>query len=221
MCGLSRSHRSWVVERGLSTPRKSKPTELTWSHVLFQGWSSCWRKPEGAFTAALKKKKKKNTTGTYEQQRHSRIIISGHLSLPVIMTQTGPVWPVQFCPVQSLSHVWLFATPWTAARQASLSITNSWSLPKLVSMESVMPSSHLILCRPLLLLPSVFPSIRSLTRRSTDNRSWVTPRYPSAPQWMHTFLFISWTTVAFDSCSKLAPLQLNVCIYQFNNQQMF
>ena len=63
--------------------------------------------------------------------------------------------------VQSLSHVWLFATPWTAARQVSLSITNSWSLLKLMFIESVMPSNHLILCRPLLLPPSIFPSIRS------------------------------------------------------------
>ena len=60
---------------------------------------------------------------------------------------------------QSLSHVWLFATPWTTARQASLSITNSWSLLKLMSIESVMPSNHLLLCLPLLLLPSIFPSI--------------------------------------------------------------
>ena len=62
--------------------------------------------------------------------------------------------------VQSLSCVRLFATPWTAARQASLSITNSRSLPKLMSTESAMPSNHLILCRPLLLPPSLFPSIR-------------------------------------------------------------
>ena len=62
--------------------------------------------------------------------------------------------------VQSLSHVRLFATPWSAARQASLSITNSRSLLKLMSIESVMPSNHLILCHPLLLLPSIFPSIR-------------------------------------------------------------
>ena len=61
--------------------------------------------------------------------------------------------------VQLLSHVQLFVTPWTAACQASLSITNSWSLFKLMSIESVMPSNHLILCLPLLLLPSVFPSI--------------------------------------------------------------
>ena len=62
--------------------------------------------------------------------------------------------------VQSLSRVWLFETPWTAARQASLSITNSWSLLKFMSIEPVMPCNHLILCHPLLLLPSVFPSIR-------------------------------------------------------------
>ena len=62
--------------------------------------------------------------------------------------------------VQSLSRVQLFSTPWTAACQASLSITNSWSLLKLMSIKLVMPSNHFILCRPLLLLPSIFPSIR-------------------------------------------------------------
>ena len=62
---------------------------------------------------------------------------------------------VQFSSLQSLSHVWLFATPWTAARQASKSIINCQSLPKLMSTESVMPSNYLILCRPLLLLPSI------------------------------------------------------------------
>ena len=67
---------------------------------------------------------------------------------------------VQFSSVQLLSHVRLFVTPWTAALQASLSITNSRSLLKLISIESVMPSNHLILCRPLLLQPSIFPSIR-------------------------------------------------------------
>ena len=62
--------------------------------------------------------------------------------------------------VQSLSCVRLFATPWTVAHESSLSITNSWSLLKLMSIELVMPSNHLILCHPLLLLPSIFPSIR-------------------------------------------------------------
>ena len=68
--------------------------------------------------------------------------------------------------VQSLNRVQLFATPWTAARQASLSITNSRSLPKLMSIESVIPSNHLILYHPLLLLPSVFPSIRVFSNES-------------------------------------------------------
>ena len=66
---------------------------------------------------------------------------------------------VQFSSVQSLSYVRLFATPWIAAHQASLSITNSWSSLKLTSIESVMPSNHLILCHPLLLLPPIPPSI--------------------------------------------------------------
>ena len=71
-----------------------------------------------------------------------------------------PATTFQFSSVQSLSHVRLFVTPWTAARQASLSITSSQSLLKLMSIESVMPSSHLILCRHLLLLPPIPPSIR-------------------------------------------------------------
>ena len=74
--------------------------------------------------------------------------------------------------VQSLSHVWLFVTPWTAARQASLSITNSRSLLRLMSIKSVMPSNHLILCRPLLLLPSIFPSIRVFANKSVLCISW-------------------------------------------------
>ena len=79
------------------------------------------------------------------------------------------------CSVQSLSRVGLFATPWTAARQASLSITNSWSLLKLMSIESVMPSNHLILYCPLLLLPSIFPSIRVFSNESALHISW--PKY--------------------------------------------
>ena len=77
--------------------------------------------------------------------------------------------------VQSLSRVWLFATPWIPARQAFLSITNSWSLLKLTSIELVMPSSHLILCRPLLLLPPVPPSIRVFSNESALRMRW--PKY--------------------------------------------
>ena len=82
---------------------------------------------------------------------------------------------VQFSSVQSLSRVRLFATPWTKAHQASLSITNSWSLSKLMSIDSVMPSNHLILCRPLLLLPSIFPSIRVFSSESALCIRW--PKY--------------------------------------------
>ena len=82
---------------------------------------------------------------------------------------------VQFSSVQSLSHVRLFVTPWTAARQASLSITNSQSSIKLMSIESVMPSSHLILCRPLLLLLPIPPSIRIFSNESTLRMRW--PKY--------------------------------------------
>ena len=78
-----------------------------------------------------------------------------------------------FVVVQSLSHVQLFATPWTAARQASLAFTSSLSLLKLMSIESVMPSNHLILCRPLLLLPSIFPSIRVFSNESALRIRWL------------------------------------------------
>ena len=82
----------------------------------------------------------------------------------------------QYSSVQSLSHVWFFETPWTAAHQASLSITNTWSLLKLMSIESVMPSNHLFLCHPLLLsLLSIFPSIRVFYNESVVCIRW--PEY--------------------------------------------
>ena len=82
--------------------------------------------------------------------------------------------------VQSLSRVWLFVTPWTAACQVSLSITNCWSLPKPMPIELAMPSNHLILCRPLLLLPSIFPSISVFSNESPLHIRW--PKY-----WCFTF----------------------------------
>ena len=88
-----------------------------------------------------------------------------------------------FSSVQSLSHVRLFATPWIAARQASLSITNSWNSLKLMSIKSVMPSSHLILCRPLLLLPPIPPRIRVFSNESTLHMRW--PKY-----WSFSFSII-------------------------------
>ena len=96
--------------------------------------------------------------------------------------------------VQLLSHVWLFATPWTAAHQASLSITNSRSLLKLISIKSVRPSNHLILCHPLLLLPSVFPSIRVYASESALRIRW--PKY-----WSFSFSISSsseyWGLISF------------------------
>ena len=86
--------------------------------------------------------------------------------------------------VQSLSHVQLFATPWTAARQASLSITNCQNPPKPMSIVSVMPSNYLILCRPLLLLPSIFPSIRVFS-----NESALCIRWPK--HWSFSFISLS------------------------------
>ena len=83
--------------------------------------------------------------------------------------------PLSLSSVQSLSRVWLFETPWTAAHQASLSITNSWSLLKLMSIESVMPSNLLILCCPLILPPTIFPSIGVFSNESALRIRW--PKY--------------------------------------------
>ena len=90
---------------------------------------------------------------------------------------------VIFSSVQSLSHVWLFVTLWIAARQASLSITNSQSSLRLTSIESAMPSIHLILCHPLLLLPPIPPSIRVFSNESTLRMRW--PKY-----WSFSFSII-------------------------------
>ena len=91
----------------------------------------------------------------------------------LIFTVTLFIRISNFSSVQLLSCLWLFATPWTAAHKASLSITNSWSLLKLMSIESVMPSNHLILCRPLLLLLSIFPSIRVFSNESVLRITWL------------------------------------------------
>ena len=105
--------------------------------------------------------------------------------------------------VQSLSHIQLLVTPWTAARQASLSFTISWSWFKLMSIESVMPSNHLILCHPLLLLPSIFPNIRVFSSESALRIRW--PKYWSfsfniSPSNEHPGL-ISFRMDWFDLCS--------------------
>ena len=91
---------------------------------------------------------------------------------PCQLSRNQPFVNQMFSSVQSLSHVQFFATPWTAAHQASLSITNFWSLLRLMSIESVIPSNHLILCRPLLLLPSICPSIRVFSSESFLRIRW-------------------------------------------------
>ena len=94
---------------------------------------------------------------------------------PVLKTVIKNKVLFQFSSAQSLSRVWLFVTPWIAARQASLSITNSQSSLRLTSIESVMPSNHLIFCRPLRLLPPIPPSIRVFSNKSTLRMRW--PKY--------------------------------------------
>ena len=96
-------------------------------------------------------------------------------SFRLIFTTEREIVAYQFSSLQSFSHVRLLTTPWTAARQAFLSITNSWSSLKLMSTESVMPSSHLTLYRPLLLPPSIFPSIRVFSNKSVLCIRW--PKY--------------------------------------------
>ena len=100
--------------------------------------------------------------------------------------------------VQSLSHVWLFVTPWTTAHQASLSSTDSWSLLKFTSIELVMLSNHLILCHPLFLLPSIFPSIRVFSSETALHISW--PTY-----WSFSF-----SINASNQCSGLISLRIGL-----------
>ena len=97
----------------------------------------------------------------------------------------------RFSSIQSPSHVWLFATPWIVARQASRSITNSWSPPKPMSIELVMPPNHLIFCCPLLLLPSIFPSIRVFS-----NGSWSCKDAFVVSHFSCVWLFVTLWTVA-------------------------
>ena len=104
-----------------------------------------------------------------------------HLFIPLLMDCFYLLVGFSLISVQSLSHVWLFMTPWTTACQASLSITNSWSLLNLICIESVMPSNHLICHQPLLLLPSIVPTIRVFSNESALPIRW--PKY-----WSFSFI---------------------------------
>ena len=97
------------------------------------------------------------------------------ISYDICLFLSDLLYLIWFSSVQLLSHVQIFATPWTAVSQASLSITNLWSLLRLMSIKSVMPSNHLILCLPLPLLPSIFPSIRVFSIESVLHIRW--PKY--------------------------------------------
>ena len=129
--------------------------------------------------------------------------------------------------LQWLSRVQLFVTPWTTALQASLSITNSQSLPKLMSTESVMPSNHLILCRPLLLLPSIFSSIRVFSNESVLHIRW--PKYWSfsfsiSPSWMNIqdWSPLEWTGWISLQSKGLARVFSNITVqkHQFLSTQL-
>ena len=118
-----------------------------------------------------------------------------------------------FFVVQLLSRVWLFATPWTAARQASLSFTISWSLLKLMSTELVMPSNHLILCLPLLLLPSSFPSIRVFSTESAFLIMW--PRYLDL--FLHSSPVAYWTSFDLGGVHLLMPYLFAFLYYSWDS----
>ena len=148
----------WVVipfSRGSSRPRDQ--TQVSTAGRFFTGWAS---------------------------REAQQLDIAKFPSIETVQTWIFPsnirkcMLP-SFVVVQLLSCVWLFETPWTAARQASPSFTTSWSLLKLMSIESVMPSNHLILCRPLLLLPSIFSSIRVSSNESVLHIRWPKPGFNS------------------------------------------
>ena len=140
------------------------PQQLSWQRILLQFWrpgfdpwvgKMPWRRerlPTPVFWPG-------ESQGLYSSRGRKASGTTDQLSLSLLLY-------IQFSSIQSLSLVQLFATAQNAAHQASLSITNSQSLPKPMSIESVMPSNHLILCHPCLLLPSIFPSIRVFSNRS-------------------------------------------------------
>ena len=139
---------------------------------------------------------------------------------------TESFWLVQFSSIQSLSHVQLFSTPWTAACQAFLSFTNSWSLLKLTSIESVMPSNHLILCCPLLLLPSIFPSIRVFSNESVLHIRW--PKYWASalasvlPMNIQDWFPLGWTDWIFLQSKRHSRVFTNTTVqkHQFFSAQL-
>ena len=157
------------------------------------------------------------------------IIWLGYILLYILIYMYNPLNIYIHISVQFslLIHVWLFATPRTAAHQASLSITNSRSLPKLMSIESVIPSNNLILCRPLFLLPSIFPSIGVFSNESTLRMRW--PKYWSfsfsiSPSNEHSgliFFRMDWSiSLQSKGFSRIFP-NTTVQKHQFFGAQLF
>ena len=127
----------------------------------------------------------------------------------------------QFSSVQSLSCVWLFATPWTASCQASLSIINSQSLPELISIDSVMPSNHLTLRHPLLLPPSIFPSIRVFSNESALHirwlKHWVSASTRVLPMNTQDCFLLGWTSWISLQCKALSRVFSNTTVQSINS----
>ena len=170
--------RLWVESITLNWAQRSRTEQRAagpcgwweWSHSHLCCPADCWLW-WGSCSAPFPTR----NAGSLEKGSHPHQYQRGRSSLNPAYPCCHAPPPPQFSSVQSLSHVQLFVTPWTAACQAFLSITNSRSLPKLMSTESVMPSNHLIFCRPLLLLPSIFPRIRVFSNESALRIRW--PKY--------------------------------------------
>ena len=151
------------------------PSFLFFNNKLFSRLFSLYvmmRTPNGAHLPAMLKDRGWLIIYLEFEARSSSLLCLS-ITVPICVIQTDFGVHTLSHSVQSLSHVWLFATPWTAVHQASLSIINSWSLLKLMSFESLMPSNHLILCNPILLLPSLFPSIRVFSNESVLHIRWL------------------------------------------------
>ena len=150
------------------------PNEMTWFQTVWEKF-----KPQSALKDNNGLGGKNNKLNTKPVSLPRKIMEKRHLRVLPWSEQTSnnsfKTYPCKFSSVQSLSCVQLFSTPWITACQASLSITNSRSSLRFTSIESVMPSSHLILCRPLLLLPPIPPSIRVYSNESTLHMRW--PKY--------------------------------------------
>jgi len=171
----------WWKNFGNECPPLGKPP-------FFSGFVTVFLRVEAAMLWAWEESQKHSWSADSEPQCCATVSQSQQLPVDRLLTmreQKSSITLHIFSSVQSLSRVRLFATPWITARQASLSITNSQNSPRFMPIESVMPSGHLILCRPLLLLPPIPPSIRVFSNESTLHMRW--PKYWSFSFSHHSF----------------------------------